>query len=148
MYTVLERDLSGSGITKVPENGKDPSAHDMLKNLSLSADLNTAKVSSTYLFHALGGWSAGFIDWILKSCMFRLATMELMDDPMAALCSCSDNLSWKWKYVSSRQDSSRLMEWSTVINAMCWSSPSCYSFLLMTIMTGSTGTNLKAALTS
>ena len=81
LYTVVMRDLSGCCITKVSKNGMDPSAlvsfvvnwmrgSKLLicyRNFSLYDVSITTKVSSTYLFHNLGGCSAVLMALISKS---------------------------------------------------------------------------------
>ena len=46
---------------------------------------------------------------ISSSSMNSLATMGLMGEPMAALCTCSKNLPWKKKYVFLRQNSNNVV---------------------------------------
>ena len=58
------------------------------KNSSLLAELKMTQVSSTYLFHILGGLLGVWMAFTSKSSMKRLATMGLMGDPIAASSSC------------------------------------------------------------
>ena len=47
------------------------------------------KVSSTYLFHNLGGFTADVMALCSKDSIYKLATMGLTGDPMAAPLVCS-----------------------------------------------------------
>ena len=102
LYTDVKRELSGCGITIVSKKGRDPSdlassvvnwmCRSMLlkcsKNFSFLAESMPTKVSSTYLFHMLGGYSAELMPWI--SPPYRgWSQMGLIGDPIAAPCSCS-----------------------------------------------------------
>ena len=80
LYTVVMRDLSGCGIPNVSKKGMDPSFLDgsevnwMCGSKLLRCSRNflcdafvTIKVSSTYLFHTLGGYSAVLMALISNS---------------------------------------------------------------------------------
>ena len=48
-----------------------------------------AKVSSTYLFHILGGFTADGMALCSNDSIYKLATMRVTGDPMAAHLVCS-----------------------------------------------------------
>ena len=56
-----------------------------LENSSFLAESKITQVSSTYLFHILGGHWAVLMAFTSKSSMKRVATMGLMGDPVAVL---------------------------------------------------------------
>ena len=98
LYTDVMRDLSGCGITMVSRKGIDPSGlassvvnwmtGSMLlmcsRNSSFLAESMITQVSSTYLFHILGGYCAVLMASVSKSSIKRLAARELIGNPIAA----------------------------------------------------------------
>ena len=77
------------------------------KKASLCEFLMIVKVSSTNLFHSVGGHGDVARALISRSSLNKFATMGLIGDPMAAPSFCSYNLPWNEKYVFLRQKSSR-----------------------------------------
>ena len=98
LYTVVSRLLLGPVVARVSLNGRDPlvlgsSAVNCMccsmqlrccRNCCLCSAFWITKVSSTYLYHTLGGYVAVLMAYISNSSMKRLATMGLMGEPMVA----------------------------------------------------------------
>ena len=162
LYTNVKRELSGCAKTIVSRNGGDPSGFASSdvnwmcgskllmcsRKFSFLVESMTIKVSSTNLFHTLGGCTAELMALISKYSMKRLPAMGLMGDPVAAPCSCSKILPWNWKYMVFKQNYSRLMMCSTFMGVLVWSSGSSSNFLLMMVMADSIGTDVKSAETT
>ena len=98
--------LSGLGVTKVSKKSGDAS---VLGSLLAVFCLLEENVSSTHLNHALGRLVALLMVLISNSSMSRLATVGLIGDPIAALCTCSKYLPWKRKCVFLRQKSNHVV---------------------------------------
>ena len=152
LYTVVMSVLSGCGITKVSKIETDPSAlvssnvkwicGPMLmcwRNMSFSDDSMTTKVSYTYLCEILELCSTVF---------YGLSQSPPCRDWPLWSWWVYQYLPWNWKNVVLRQTSSRLMISFTVMGVLWQSSWSCSSFLLMMLMAGSVGTDVKTAGTS
>ena len=118
------------------------------RNLCLSDSSCTTNESSTYLSHILGECFAEFMALISKSLMLRLATIGQIGYPVAPPSSYSKTLPWKRKSVFIRQNSSVQMICSTEIDVLWWNYQSCSSFLLMIMMAGSIGKDIKSAVSS
>ena len=82
-----------------------------------------------------------------KASIYKLATIGLTGNPMAASSICSQNGPWNPKYVLFRQNPSSCMMFCTDIIVLCGIFMSCSSFCLIISMAGSTGTEVNSALT-
>ena len=94
---------SSSGVIRMSRKGIDPSSLTSSKvnlmlgciefrcssKLSLLFFLMIVNVSSTYLFHKVGGVVDVLMAWISKSSINKLATNGLIGEPMAAPSVCS-----------------------------------------------------------
>ena len=103
LYTAMDREPSTSGLTIVSKKGMEPSSLlSSTVNLMagstlfmcwrkpcLLASLWMTKVSSTCLHQNLGGWGAVLRAFCSKYSMYKLATMGLTGEPMAAPSTCS-----------------------------------------------------------
>ena len=103
LYTVMDREPSASGLTIVSKKGMEPSSLlSSTVNLRagstllmcwrkpyLLASLWMTKVSSTYLCQHLGGCGAVLRAFCSKYSMYKLASMGLTVEPMAAPSTCS-----------------------------------------------------------
>ena len=99
----MDSDPSASGFTIVSKKGMEPSSllsstvnlmagSTLLmccRKLCLLASLWMTKVSSTYLPQYLGGLGAVLGAFCSKYSIYRLATMGLTGEPMAAPSTCS-----------------------------------------------------------
>ena len=104
-------------------------------------------VSSTYLIHSLGVVAVLRV-FLLKCFMYKLATMGLMRDPIAAPSTCSWNWPWKEKYVLCRQNPNDSIMFCTDNTVLLCNEVSSSSSPCMILSAGSTGTELNIAVTS
>ena len=92
----MDREPSASGLTVVSKKGMEPSLlivlyckrYGRVNTVDVMCSLWMTKVSSTYLCQNLGGWGAVLRDFCSKYSMYRLATMGLTGEPMAAPSTC------------------------------------------------------------
>ena len=120
----------------------------MFQKASLCDFLMIVKVSSTNLFHSVGGHGNVARAIISRSSMNKFATMGLIGDPMAAPSFCSYNLPWNTRYVFLRQNSSRQeMCFTVMVVLRCKLLSSSRSFFMMS-NAGSMGMEVKRAFTS
>ena len=94
---------SSSGVMRMSRKAIDPSSlvssqvNLMLgcmelrcsRKLSLLFFLMMVNVSSTYLFHKVGGVGDVLMAWVSNSSMYKLAINGLIGDPIAAPSVCS-----------------------------------------------------------
>ena len=97
------------------------------------------KVSSTYLFHILGGCSTVLMALSSKASIQMFVTIGLTGDPIAAPLVCSKNWPLKRKYVLTRQNSSNFRMLSGDQVVLLSSYVSCSSLLFIISMASATG---------
>ena len=155
LYTVVAREVSGCGITKYP---RKEWTHQLLFLLLWNGSMLLMCSRNLFLCWFYDHKTVMHIPlqhfWRVLSCMYgsglKVLHVEVhpcgvIGDPIAAPWSCSKNLPWNWKYLVLTQNSSSLMIWSTVMDVLWWNSWYSSSYLLMMLMAGSVGTDVKSA---
>ena len=103
LYTVVSRLPSSLGVIKTSRNGMEPSdlassfvnwmfgsrEFRCCRKLSICDDFMMVKVSSTNLLQNDGGFCADCMALVSRSSIYRLATIGLMGEPIAAPSCCS-----------------------------------------------------------
>ena len=106
------------------------------------------KIIIHILSQSLGRFGAELIALDSNSSMNALPVRGLMGKPIAALWTCSKYIPWKRKWVSLRQNSSKVMICWMDMEVLWESRGSCSSIFLTMEITGYTGTDVKRTLTS
>ena len=160
-YTVNEKELSASGVTKVSRKGIPPFpwepstvnliAGSMLLIYSRKTCLSIlcwmTHVSSTNLYQYLGGLEVEWRASLSKCSMYRLATMGLTGDPITTPSTCSKNSFWNEKYVLCRQNPRRPTMCCTDNTVLSCNLSSFSKRSLILFRAGSIGTEVKSAVT-
>ena len=105
-------------------------------------------VSSTYLIHSLGGVGVVLSAFLSKCSMYRLSTMELTRDLIAAPTTCSLKWFWKEKYILCRQSTNNYIMCCNDNTVLWCNEVSSSSSPFMIISAGSTVTDVNNAVTS
>ena len=127
LYTVIDRVVSTSGFTMVSKKWMTLSSL-LVSTVNWMARVNSVDVLKEVLFMDFLVGDKGVIDipvpkpWGLgavlrtlcsKYSIYKLAPMDLAGEPIAAPLTCSQNWSWKEKYMFLRQNSNTRMMYST-----------------------------------
>ena len=120
-YTVKDKELSASGVTKVSRMGMPPLSWNTFY-CKLNCWINATDVLQKFLFMGLllddpsvilipkpRGLEADQRVSLSKCSIYRLANIGLAGEPTATPSTCSQNLFWNEKYVLCRQNPKRSM---------------------------------------